>query len=306
MACYHPIPAHQDHHGGPVTLWPPVGTATVNLPCGNCLGCRTDRATLWARRAEHEASRWTNNSFLTLTYDNSGLPQGGHLDRRDLTLFLKRLRRANDRQTATIISLRTFRHTTTTDHAGQEHTRTTNTTGIRYLACGEYGDHTQRPHYHIILFNCGFSDARLVGKNLYESPTLAKLWTKGAHRLGEVSGASANYVAQYTLKKLAHREEPDADGVIRPAPFIAVSLKPAIGARWLETYKTDLQHGYLVTDGKKGAIPRTYKRMLAKSDPQLAEQATERARQHKRTAHDKAAAERIHERRNQLARQRKL
>lgn len=283
MPCYHPIPAHQDKTGEPVRLWPPVGTANITLPCGTCLGCRTDRATLWARRAEHEASEWPHNSFLTLTYDNDHAPENGHLRKDHLQKFLKRLRRANDRLAPAIATLRTNGGT------------------IRYLAAGEYGEHTQRPHYHLILFNCAFTDTYRVGKDLYESHLVNKLWPLGAHRLAAFTPASANYVAQYTLKKIAHREEPDANGELRPAPFLTCSLKPAIGARWLERYKNDLAHGYIATtNGRKGGIPRHYKTILTRTDPLLAEQAAFRAGQHKRAKHDLEAAETIHKRRNEL------
>lgn len=293
MACYHPIPAYQAAKGEPVKLWPPVGTATVNLPCGTCLGCRVDRALDWARRAEHEAKFHQHNSFLTLTYDDKHLPQNGHLQPQHLTKFLKRLRkRAVDQlhkqgQTPTIDSL---------------HAR------IRYLAAGEYGEKNGRPHYHLILFNCHFNDGKAVGKQLEESPTVTALWPYGKHKLGTVTGASANYVAQYSLKKIGYTPiEIDDDGVIKPAPFIRVSLKPPLGTKWIEKNKTDLQHGYLVTqDGRKGRIPRSYKQQLAKLDPRLAEQADYNASTHTRTKHDLRAAEAIHQRRTELNQQRPL
>lgn len=61
-------------------------------------------------------------SFVTLTYNNENLPEGGTLVPRDLQLFLKRLRK----------------HET-----------------VRYFGVGEYGDRTWRPHYHLALFGVG-------------------------------------------------------------------------------------------------------------------------------------------------------
>lgn len=281
MACYHPIPAHQDRTGGPVRLWPPVGTATLNLPCGRCLGCATDLATDWAHRAELEVSQWDHNCFLTLTYDDEHLPDHGHLRPKHVTDFLKRLRRRLDRPGAAIAW--------------------NGTTKPRYLYSGEYGETTLRPHYHLLLFNTAFTDRYRVGKNLWESPQVSKLWKKGGHRLGELTGASANYVAQYSLKKLVTPEERhDENGEIYRRPFIRMSLKPPIGEKWTEKYKQDLQQGYLIRDARKKRIPRGMKKQLAKIDPLLAEQAAYAAQQHTRTKHDLTAAEKIHESKNAL------
>ena len=62
-----------------------------------------------------------HNAYITLTYNDDHLPANGSLQPRDLQLFWKRLRKAR-------------------------------TPGIRYYACGEYGDQTARPHYHAIIF----------------------------------------------------------------------------------------------------------------------------------------------------------
>lgn len=252
MACYSPIEALQDGPRGAVRLWPPKGTANLAIPCGKCIGCRTDRATQWAARCQHEASQWEANAFLTLTYDDEHQPEEGHLRPRDLQLFFKRLRKYAD---------------------GSGSTLNRNRSGnIRYFACGEYGDETQRPHYHALMFNCGFTDTRRVGKDLYESDTLRDLWPYGHNRIGAATPAAAAYIAQYSLKKQGQGDH-DKDGVWRPAPFLRMSLRPAIGNTWLAKYKQDLRHGYLVTsDGRQKAVPRYYRKRLEQLDYELAEE----------------------------------
>ncbi|WNK12585.1 MAG: replication initiator protein [Microvirus sp.] len=245
MTCYHPIPAYQDMAGDTLKLWPHLGEANLQLPCGSCLGCKTSHATEWARRAEHEASMWEHNSFLTLTYDEQHLPKEATLEPGHLQKFIKRLRTSRDRRHPALRS----------DRSGS----------VRYLASGEYGEGTRRPHYHVCLFNCGFADSYTVAKDLKESPTLLNLWPQGGHRLGELTPASANYVAQYTVKKQL-APSCTTDGVIIQAPFLRMSLKPAIGTRWIEKNKRDLTHGYLVTNGTKGRIPRQYRKKLAKGE----------------------------------------
>ncbi|AXH73819.1 MAG: replication initiator protein [Microviridae sp.] len=245
MACYYPTPAAHDPITGTIELWPPVGSANIYLPCGGCLGCKTDRALEWARRATHEASCWTHNSFLTLTYREAP----AELQPEDLQGFIKRLRSAHHRQ-----------HLAISREPGQ----------LRYLGCGEYGDRNGRPHFHLCLFNCGLNDAYRVGSELTESPLINQLWPHGIHRIGQLEAASANYVAQYTIKKIG-ATDCDADGVVRQAPFLRASLKPAIGATWLKKFQRDVTNGFLVFNGTPGPVPRYYRKYLAKHNPQLAE-----------------------------------
>lgn len=191
----------------------------------------------------HEASMYRWNCFLTLTYDEEHLPYGGELIPEDLQLFLKRLRRASDRGVSGIITSRNK--------------------PIRYFACGEYGEIAGRPHYHALLFNCSFSDAHRVGSNLFESKLMNELWKHGANRIGALSAASATYVAQYSVKKHSGPTV-DCDGVVMQPPFLRMSLKPGIGHTWLDSYKGDLRHGYLVSaGGKQSRVPRAYVERLA-------------------------------------------
>jgi len=245
-----------------------------------------------------EASQWDNKCFLTLTYDDDHLPHRGcdaSLESGDLQKFLKRLRK-------------TLEGSPRRGHPGPPATIAhTPEGGLRYLACGEYGDRTKRPHFHVLLFNCAFQDQKAVGTDLYESDTLAKIWQEGGHKIGTVTGASANYIAQYTLKKMASRRVNNAERRNKLAqPFLRASTKPPLGTEWVNKYKTDLQHGYLITDARKNRIPRATKKQLAKIDPQLAEQATYLAGNHARTQRDLTAAEIIHHAKAKHTQQRPL
>ena len=290
MACYWPIPALQQG-SEPPRLWPPLGSANLALPCGKCIGCRAARATQWANRCKHEASQWEANTFLTLTYDDENLPKEGHLEAQALQRFIKRLRKHADTSSTSIRRNR--------DH------------NLRYFACGEYGETTQRPHYHAILFNCGFDDKTRVGKDLYTSDTLKELWPYGSNTIGEATPAAANYIAQYSLKKQGAGEH-DADGVWRPAPFLRMSLRPAIGANWVDKYASDLTYGYLVTEGgRKHGIPRYYQKRLEKMSPELVELLKANAAKHRmnnpsdRNEPDRLlASETIHKRRKELTEKR--
>lgn len=268
MACYHPIPAYQSGPGAPPKLWASKGTATHLLPCGGCVGCLSTRALQWGHRSTHEAALWPSNTFLTLTYDDENLPAGGYLAPRDLCLFIKRLRE------------RAARNTPDVDKALLRD----RTASIRYLACGEYGDANGRPHYHLALFNLGFTETQKVGKESYEAEILHELWPQGKHQLSEFTTARAAYIAKYNLKG---RDDHDADGVWRPRPFLRMSTRPAIGHSWLMQYKTDLTHGYLVDhQGNQQGIPRSYLQKLKDTDPSLYEEINIRKLDHARAPYE--------------------
>ncbi|ALS03511.1 VP4 [Gokushovirus WZ-2015a] len=208
-----------------------IYTKFIEIPCGACLQCRLKRSKMWADRCLMESQYHTNNWFLTLTYDEQHLPTEEYihedtgelllahsLQMRDLQLFLKRLRRHFN-------------------------------SGISYLACGEYGPKTARPHYHIILFSDSvvLSDLRLYrqqpnGMSYYMSETLDNIWQNGGVIIGSVTYESCAYVARYVLKKQTGRfntEETYKKHHIVPE-FNTMSKRPAIGRRFYEDHKEEL------------------------------------------------------------------
>lgn len=257
MPCFHPIPAAQEDPGGPIVLHPGLGRASLALPCGRCVGCLSARATEWARRCSHEARCFESNVFVTLTYDDEHVPRDGGLVPEHLQLFVKRLRKA-----ATYVKA-----------------LQTDGSGVRFFACGEYGARTGRPHYHALLFNLGLADKFRVGKDLFSSPAIAALWQYGEHKIGEVTGASAAYVAKYNVKSFG-KEYCDEDGAVLQRPFLRMSRRPGIGARWLDRFAEDMRNGYLVEDGREGRVPRAYMRRLAREKPLLAEQVSYKSYKH--------------------------
>lgn len=206
------------------------------LPCGQCIGCRLEKSRQWAMRCMHEASVHEQNSFVTLTYSDDKIPPGATLRKRDLQTFIKRLRKA---------------------HNGT----------LSYFACGEYGDNTFRPHYHAILFGYDPADKKphkraKNGEMLYSSESLDTLWTHGHTITGNVSFESAAYVARYCLKKrtgLGSNHHYQG----RAPEYAVMSLKPAIGKRWLQKWNTDVYpHDYVILNGKKLKPPRYYDNLV--------------------------------------------
>ena len=96
MACTRPLNCFKTPPGR-VVFSPTAGDVPFQVPCGKCIGCRLEHSRSWAVRCVHEAYMYENNCFVTLTYDDEHLPLTGDglatLQRNDLTLFLKRLRK---------------------------------------------------------------------------------------------------------------------------------------------------------------------------------------------------------------------
>ena len=92
MPCYHPLRAFQNSQGG--VVFREVGdiVRTLDLPCGQCIGCRLERSRQWATRIMHEASLHDDNCWLTLTFDDEHLPDVTKSWYRPFQLFMYRLR----------------------------------------------------------------------------------------------------------------------------------------------------------------------------------------------------------------------
>lgn len=240
---------------GPITAYRPKASAAdkrlvfkktdsetgigIKIPCGKCPGCRLEQSRQWAVRCLHEKRLHNASCFVTLTYDDAHLPPGNTLVLADLQNFMKRLR----------------------DYFSRYH----NKTGIRFFACGEYGSRTSRPHYHLLLLDTDFDDKKLVKSgpeyNLYTSPVLSLLWTKGHHVLGDVTFNSAAYVARYCMKKNQNGKTV-SDG--RTPEFVTMSRKPGLGAGYFEKFKSELlDHDTIIVNGVPAALPRFYDGKIA-------------------------------------------
>jgi len=221
----------------------------MEVPCGQCIGCRLERARQWAVRMMHEAQMHDSNVFLTLSYDDEHLPADGSLRKKDFQDFIKRLRKRSDAK-------------------------------IAYFHCGEYGESNGRPHYHAILFNVFFADRVEFGKSergdqLWTSAFLTSIWGKGHALLGSVTFESAGYVARYCLKKVTgdracdhyRRVSPDGEIYYLEPEYATMSLKPGIGEAWFKKYGGDVRnYDGVVYDGRMQGAPRFYDKLRRRSE----------------------------------------
>lgn len=164
--------------------------------CGQCLPCRVQKRRLWRSRIMIEAMQYTDNAFVTLTYNDKSLPVidapdglsgAGTLEPAHLRNFLKRLRKELPNE-------------------------------IRFFAVGEYGGETWRPHYHLALFNfsnCArgltlqspLSSRRLASKCCSQCSMVERIWGNGDIELRALDPGKSGYLAGYVTKKMTKKED---------------------------------------------------------------------------------------------------
>lgn len=257
MPCYSPLTGYRSKIVNPsgkrgIEFNPKNGyrDLPVQVPCGQCIGCRLERSRQWATRCIHEASLHEENCFLTLTYDQDHIPENFGLNKSHFQKFMKRLRKK---------------------YNGKK---------IRYFHCGEYGEKTLRPHYHACIFNHDFADKQIfktsADTNLYTSDVLSNLWPYGFSTLGNVTFESAAYVARYIMKKVTGdqseehytRVDPETGEQYKILPeYTTMSRRPGIGKEWYEKYKTDIYPSdFIIVRGKKVQPPKFYDSMYEHID----------------------------------------
>lgn len=165
MVCLHPITLERgtDHER--------------TVPCGKCLNCLANKRNEWCIRLRAELQSSDFGLFVTLTNDDEHLhfvdivnEKTGEVfkkqapDKRTIQLFLKRLRKVlGDKK-------------------------------MRYFIISEYGDHTQRQHYHGLFFFHNIEKDR----KLYDA--FNKSWHNGFVKFGDITDASIAYCTKYVLK----------------------------------------------------------------------------------------------------------
>lgn len=207
--------------------------ATVG--CGSCEACQEAYSKEWAIRCLLESYLHEHNYFLTLTYDEDNLPHvdeivdketgeiytdvdgdwyynGGTLLEKDMQQFIKRLRRHYSY------------------HMNHE--------GIRFYYCGEYGETTQRAHYHMIAFNLPIDPEEMKvyrintdGSVYYTCDKITKLWGKGYVVIGEVNWDTCAYTARYVMKKMKYRPKEDYYAQGKYPEFVRMSRDPGIARK---------------------------------------------------------------------------
>lgn len=261
------------------------------IPCGHCWACKLNYAAQWATRIMAECSEHEHNYFITFTYDDINIPipeeteyngkiftndgtWTGSLYPNDITRFINSLRRYFHRK----------------GH-----------TGIKYYYAGEYGETTQRPHYHMIIMNCPLDINEFY--DFHQDPTTKKLhwksheienfWQEGMIDIGEVEYASAAYVARYCMKKITENTDKTIYWSKGMHPeFVRMSRRPGIGITYYNENKYNIyENDEVIITSVKGNVnvikpPKAFDQRFKEEHPEWWEKiqesravAAERSRQ---------------------------
>lgn len=158
-------------------------------PCGKCTACRINKKKEWSDRIQIESLSHPYNYFITLTYSPENYPVDESLHKEDLKLFFKRLGY----------------------YCGKV---------PQFFAVGEYGDTTERAHYHCALF---------CDKDEFEN--IRKAWTLGRVGIDSLTTGRCRYIAGYCVKKLTKSDDIRLNG--RSPEFFMSSRRPALGYQML-------------------------------------------------------------------------
>lgn len=219
----------------------------IFFPCGKCYVCTENLVKEWSVRLQYEGLAHDHAYFVTLTYEDDYLPLApiesvqvaedeyefhhfvredsphcrfSEMDvsdyplavtlwKRDLQLFLKRLRK----------------------HVP-----------LRYYAVGEYGTQTKRPHYHLIIYTNYEKVSDCPRAPIVDRGTcldtcrdrdcfgfhLASAWSYGRMHCGYVEPRSIRYVASWHTARYEH-----TGPSLRP--FSLCSRRPGLGDIFFET-----------------------------------------------------------------------
>ncbi len=225
------------------------------IPCGKCAYCMMQYSNQWAHRCSLEAKQYKENYFITLTYDNENLPRQkkindhtgeieeyNSLNKEHLKKFIKGIRNYYYRK---------YKHT-----------------GIKFLACGEYGEKGGRPHYHLIMFNLPMEDLKpkfinKKGEQYWTSETIENIWKKGLTIATEYSWNTGEYIARY----LSKRADTNWDANYYKDRRLVkeyITMSNGIGKKYLEENKEEILDNDKVMINQKGTIiyPKTFKYFL--------------------------------------------
>lgn len=155
----------------------------IKVPCGSCITCSSTKQRFFSHRIQSDVSalgrKGIGSSFVTLTYNDD--PHS--ISKDEFQRFFKRLRKNSDYK-------------------------------FSYLALGDYGGQTQRPHYHFIGIGLPTEVAEHYSR---------KSWKKGFIDVEPATSSNINYIVRYISKFDSNYKQQFSDSGVEQ-PFSLKSL----------------------------------------------------------------------------------
>lgn len=264
------------------------------IPCGKCIGCRLDYSREWANRGYLESKLWEQNWFVTLTYDDDNIEIPELIEMKDgRVIFEEQALEDGENWLGTLVpkDLTQF-----IKNLRQIMKRDYNEDGIRFMACGEYGGETERPHYHLILFNLNLPiedlyDPHISNKEIYyKSHIIERAWGKGLHNISEATWNTIAYTARYITKKINGKisEEYYANKG-QKKEFLRVSRMPGIGQGYYDLHKEEIySKDEIIIKNKAGIIsckpPKYFDELYKAENPEAFKEIQEKRKREGKVA----------------------
>lgn len=212
----------------------------IMVDCGKCLNCIQNKKREIALRAVQEMSDKKNIYFATLTYDELHIIQtkdGRTISKTQIRNYIKRVR--------------------------QQMRRRGIDEKLIYVASGEYGEETKRPHYHVT-----------IASDYMIADIIKNKWNEGNVHIEKGTKASIFYTVGYSEKKLGIDDWKYNDYSELQEPFIKRSQGQ--GKKWIEknAERIGKENYYLNTVYGKMRLPKYYKDYL-KETGRITEEDTE-------------------------------
>lgn len=210
----------------------PVNGQLVEFPCGVCQQCLMARSRLIELRAKYEHKSHKYAAFITFTYNDDNLPFS-------LNTLVPTLRR-----------LDFHRYIDTVRHRARSVSSEFFEPSFSFLACGEYGDQFQRPHYHVLFFGVDFAHCR---------DFLKRSWPYGSIMVQPVMPGSVRYVVKYLNKTSKLYDSAYINNDVE-RPFVTWSK--GFGRKFFADHACDIAVYGAVRDGQRFLPVPSYYRNL--------------------------------------------
>lgn len=204
------------------------------VPCGKCAACLSNRRTQWVQRLSYELYHSSNGHFFTLTFDDDHLVYS--IDQERPVALMSFVSEFIDK-----LKSKLFRR---------------QKNPLKYFAVSEYGPSTERPHFHMLLFNLPLDvDLREV----------EKLWYHGNIKVDHVTGARIGYVTKYCLNKIDPDlwcfDDPEYRPQMRCSKHLGADLltDPLLSVQYRNGLIDD---GYVTNEKFRVPVSRYYKERL--------------------------------------------